>query len=568
MTFSWQHTTLESLDVGAAPLVRHFLARLQLVDLFEQHLPTLPGRQPALSTALTLEVLLTNLLLARQPLYAIPAWATRRVPEHLGLHPDQLDGLNDDRIGRALDHLDRADRASLLTALVLRVVREFEVDMTEFHQDTTTVTFSGDYAQQPEEELTQRPPRITFGYNKDHRPDLKQLLYNITISADGAVPIHCKVHDGNTSDDQVHQETWTFLKQIVGHSNFLYVADSKLCTRENMNYIAGQHGRFLTVMPRTRAEVKWFSNHIQQAAVDWVEVHREPHPRRKSEPDVVYHGVESPQCSSEGYRVLWYRSSQKQQLDREARQHRLQRARARWDQMQAAARRGLFATAEEARQAGERFLEQERVQDWLGVTVEEDVQEHYQQVGPGRPGPETAYRRVERVRYRFGLREDAEALARAGRCDGLFPLMTNDTGLTVREALHKYKYQPFAEKRHEQLKNMFAVAPMWLKNVNRISSVLWLYYVVELVGALVERELRRRMVSEGVKSLALYPEGRPSTAPTTELVWNVLEGHRRHRLLDGNGRELHRYYDELTDPARQVLELLGVDLAPYGLEGE
>jgi len=132
--------------VGAAPVVDHFLSRLQLPQLFEQHLPALPGRPPALPTARTLAVLLANLLLARQPLYAIPAWAARRVPEHLGLQPDQVPLLNDDRIGRALDHLQRADRASLLTALVLRAVRAFAIDLSELHQDTTTVTFSGDYA--------------------------------------------------------------------------------------------------------------------------------------------------------------------------------------------------------------------------------------------------------------------------------------------------------------------------------------------------------------------------------------------------------------------------------------
>ena len=60
-------------------------------------------------------------------------------------------------------------------------------------------------------------------------------------------------------------------------------------------------------------------------------------------------------------------------------------------------------------------------------------------------------------------------------CDGLFPLMTNDEGLTLKEALGKYKYQPFVEKRHEQLKTVFGVAPVWLKNVERVSSLLWLY---------------------------------------------------------------------------------------------
>jgi len=562
---TWQQTSLESLEVGATPLVRHFFSRLQLTELFEQHLPPLPGRQPALPSSVTLLLLLSNLLLARQPLYAIPAWVARRVPEHLGLQPDQLLLLNDDRIGRALDHLRRADRASLLTALVLQAIRAFDIRLEELHQDTTTVTFCGDYAGQPAVEQANRPPRITFGYNKDHRPDLKQLLYSITITADGAVPVHCKTYDGNTTDDQVHQDTWAFLRQIIGHSNFLYVADSKLCTRDNMSYIADRQGRFLTVMPRTRAEDGWFRTYLQSHAVEWREVHREPNPRRRDDPDVVYRGVEGPRGSSEGYRILWYHSSQKEDQDRRSRQQHLERAYARLDGLQAPGRRREWRTAHEARTAAARILAEEQVEGLLRVILERDETESYQQVGPGRPGPDTEYRRVQTSRYRIRFEDDGEALRRAARCDGLFPLLSNDKTLSLEEALSKYKYQPFVEKRHEQLKSVFGVAPMWLKNPGRVESLLWLYYVVELVQALLEREVRQRMAQGGLSSLALYPEGRPNEAPTAAVVLGVLEGHRRHRLLDEQGQELRRFHDELPQAAQEVLQLLGVEGAPYGL---
>jgi transposase len=566
MSVSWQHTSLESLEVGAAPLVRHFLHRLQLPELFERHLPPLPGRQPTLPSSVTLAVLLSNLLLARQPLYAIPAWVARRVPEHLGLGPDQAGLLNDDRIGRALDHLRRADRASLLTALVLHAVRAFAIDLAELHQDTTTVTFSGEYAGQPAADQAGRPPRITFGYNKDHRPDLKQLLYSITITADGAVPVHCKTYDGNTTDDQVHIDTWDFLRGILGHADFLYVADSKLCTRDNMSHIADRQGRFLTVMPRTRSEDGFFRDYLPDHPLEWREVHREANPRRRDGPAVVYHGVEAPQRSSEGYRVLWYRSSLKEEQDRQDRQRRLERAHARLEGLQAPGRRRPPRTHREAREAAERIAADEQVRRLLRVAVERAVEVSHRQVGPGRPGPDTEYRRVETWHYRARFEEDGAALTREARCDGLFPLMTNDEGLSLAGALAKYKYQPFVEKRHEQLKSVFGVAPVWLKNAGRVESLLWLYYAVELVQALLEREVRRRMRAERIASLALYPEGRPSEAPTAGVVLSVLEGHRRHRLLDGTGLEVRRFHDDLPAAAREVLELLGVSLAPYGVD--
>src|SRR5271170_84214 len=377
-------TRLEVLEVGAAPLLRRFLELLDLPGLFESHLPPLRGPQPDLPTATVLGVLVANLLLSREPFYAISTWAASFVPEYLGLLPGQATLLNDDRCGRALDHLQRADRASLLTALVLRAIRRFRLALRQLHQDTTTVTLSGEYHHQAPAEQTDRPARIRRGYNKDHRPDLKQLLYNRTVTADGAVPIHCKIHDGNTSDDSVHRQTWTDLCDLVGSSDFLYVADSKLCSKDNMNLIAHNNGRFLTVMPRTRAEDARFRDWVSHNSVNWSLVYREANPRGKDKPEVVYQGFEDAQGSQEGYRILWYLSSQKQQRDKETRQKKLHKTRKRLKQLRPRGRGPAFATAEAARAAAERVLHESGVQEFLCVSIAEEVQTEQVQVGPGR----------------------------------------------------------------------------------------------------------------------------------------------------------------------------------------
>ena len=69
--------------------------------------------------------------------------------------------------------------------------------------------------------------------------------------------------DAGFRDDECHD---TFALQLIGHANFLYVADCKLCTRENMSYIADRQGRFLTVLPRTRAETDWFRGYPEVVA--------------------------------------------------------------------------------------------------------------------------------------------------------------------------------------------------------------------------------------------------------------------------------------------------------------
>ena len=79
--------------------------------------------------------------------------------------------------------------------MVTHAVREFDVELDELHNDSTTVTFHGAYDEAAEETTTggKPTPAITWGHNKDHRPDLKQLLFVLTVARDGAVPVQFRV---------------------------------------------------------------------------------------------------------------------------------------------------------------------------------------------------------------------------------------------------------------------------------------------------------------------------------------------------------------------------------------
>ena len=136
---------LVSQRVGAFPLVNHFLARAGLPALLERYLPSDDGRY-RLKPATAVGLVVANLLLGREPLYGLGEWAARFDPVLLGLAPGEVELLNDDRVGRALERLFDADRASLLTQLLLGVVAEFGVDTRELHNDSTSISVSGVYA--------------------------------------------------------------------------------------------------------------------------------------------------------------------------------------------------------------------------------------------------------------------------------------------------------------------------------------------------------------------------------------------------------------------------------------
>ena len=453
----------------------------------------------------------------------------------------------------------------MLTALVLHTVREFAIAVQQFHNDSTSVTVTGRYANQAAAEEEDRPPLITHGHNKDHRPDLKQLVYCLTVSADGAVPIHFKTYDGNTTDDTTHQETWLFICDLKGSADFLYVADCKLCSHQNLNFIAGKKGRFLTVVPKTRKETEWMKQHVQEQTVAWQVVRREGKRVGGCAQEVVYEGFEYPQRCSDGYRLLWYRSSVKREEDAASRTRCLDKFRVWHKAFVLATKRNRFDQEDKATAKGKAVLQEHQVSDWVQLRVKETKQVSKVQIGPGRPGPNTRYEDREETFYELSFAEDQAAIVADEKCDGLFCLISNDETLSLTEALAKYKYQPFLEKRFEQLKTVFAVAPVWLKSPERIAGLMFVYYVVLLVQALLEREIRRQMTTHQIKSLPLYPEQRQSKAPTAELVLAAFEGHRRHRLLASDGQVLRTFHDPLSDVAQDVLALLGIDSSAYGI---
>ena len=140
-------------------------------------------------------------------MYGVAEWARNYGPELFDLWPEDLEHLNDDRVGRSTERVFMALTTSLVMDVVTYVVREFEVGLDELHNDSTTVTFCGDYpdAESEQKSADQTVPAITWGHNKDHRPDLKQLLYILTVSDDGGVPIYFQTTSGNVQDDQTLQ---------------------------------------------------------------------------------------------------------------------------------------------------------------------------------------------------------------------------------------------------------------------------------------------------------------------------------------------------------------------------
>ena len=214
---------LDSERLGPLPLINHFLERLGLADLLARFVPTTDPRC-RVAYAKGLGILLRSILTEREPIYRLGEVVNTYAPSGFGLTREEAKGIRDDAIGRAMDRLFDADRGSLLTALVLAAGERFDLSFSELHNDSTTVKFTGQYPQAKGRSIRgKRAPFITYGYSKDHRPDLKQLLFILTSTRDGGVPVQFRCEAGNASDSRTHEETWDALVKVAGTKEFLYV---------------------------------------------------------------------------------------------------------------------------------------------------------------------------------------------------------------------------------------------------------------------------------------------------------------------------------------------------------
>jgi transposase len=125
-----------------------------------------------------------------------------------------------------------------------------------------------------------------------------------------------------------------------------------------------------------------------------------------------------------------------------------------------------------------------------------------------------------------------------------------------------YKYQPRIEKRHALLKSTLEVAPIWLKKNARIEALMFLEFLGQMIAALIERELRQKMVEHNVDLLCSLPEGRASKTPTIDQVLRLFENQNKHALYDGD-RLIKQFADPLTPVQSQILQLLSISTAAY-----
>ncbi len=493
-------------QVDVLPMVKHFMDGLDLFNLFKKYIPAAAGSLA--DHAESLCILTANIICKNEPLYKVQEWLSQ-YSDGLAGEPVSASLFNDDRLARALSALFGSNRHSLMTEVSCNAIAVHKLLTDEIHNDSTTVTFIGKY-DTPDPEAV----KLKHGHNKDFRPDCKQIVFGLNITADGHVPLSYKLFDGNTNDDVTHIPNWNALRTLLEKEDFIYVADCKLCSQKNLDHISDNGGLFITIIPKNRKEVKKFYNHLRGKNIIWEDAFSVACSRKKSEVN-IYKTYEA-ERTRKGFRIIFVHSSSKKKDDESKRQKKIKKAIEKLEELSPKLNAYHLKTKKEIQTAIDRICKD--VKEFLNIKIVTERKQIKVKVSPGRPSlTKSVYKNKWEFTHSIQWELNKKILAEASKTDGIFPLITN-TKLCASEVLKKYKNQPFLEKRMYTKKTVLEVAPVFLKKEKRIEAMLFLYFIALMIVSLVERKIRMNMAREEIEKLPILPQGMNAKKPT----WNNL----------------------------------------------
>ena len=535
--------------VDVLPMVKFYMDQLGVYSLFAKYVQKPRGCH--VDPAQILSIMVANIVCASQPLYKIEQWAADYM-DGLTEYGLNASGYNDDQLAKNLDRLFKADRNSFMAELSANAIDAYLLEAKQIHNDSTSVTFLGEYKNEDSEAV-----KLKHGFNKDHRPDCKQIIFGLNITADGNVPLTFDLFDGNRTDDTTHIPNWNALREFLEEEDFIYIADCKLCSRKNLNHIHEHGGIFITIVPKNRSEVKDFYGFLKTNPIEWEYAYETPNSRKKS--DAIIYKTYEGEKSKTGYRIIWVHSSAKELQDKRRRENKIAKAEAQLTELSSSLNRYKLKTKEQIEKAIKKVTKGSS--ELFKIQVIEDKQTVQHQIGPGKPGPNTRYREKETTSYHLEWELDHQAIKDVATHDGIFPLITNAT-IEAAEVLKAYKNQPYLEKRMYTTKSILNIAPVFLKKPRRIEAMTFLYFIALMIVSLIERNIRKNMAEEKVEKLPILPNGMNTKTPT----WNNLNYFFKNihlSIIEKQRRIIQISLKGVTGLHETVLKLLGVSISAY-----
>ena len=496
---------IESIQqVGCLPVFKSLCDRLGLEQLIDECLP-LASRASAKSGVVFVSLLM-NRLVSPRPLYKLVDWAEQwGLKSIVGIEPEIL---TDDRVGRLLDSVaESADK--IRTALFLRAIEVFGLDVSKLHWDLSSIRVEGDYEDQDEVH-----PTITYGYDPDGTGKYKQLRVANLVCGDGAVPVFHQLYSGNRNDVNTALDCLPIiseLRKVAGTTSCL-IGDTKLISPSSMpiltdaevHFICPEaHGmqldaEYLALSSENWAPLNYFSERQANLPLDARTRYRFQETTFQL---CVASDEEPPVKTGKGgrprkavrrleFRRLFVHSSEEEKAQRANRARRMHKIE---QKLAEQSRKFLTPYWRKQSEASARRALEKLTDSATGKLFSTEIA-----LAPDGQG------------WTLTWALNSKSLADAEALDGYYTLATNvpKDCADAHEIFRDYKAQAQVERRFADWKGPLKLRPVFLKNNQRIAGLVVLLSAALMVFSLFEREARLSISEPNGKIAGLYPENR------------------------------------------------------------
>ena len=450
-------------------------------------------------------MILNGLGFVSSPLYLFSEFFKDKPCEHLIGEGVKAEYLNDYKLGRVMDKLFIKGLTEIFLAISMNVKKQFEISSKSSHLDSSSLHVHGEYNTSlpnvvidninGENQIkTPQAIEITYGYSRDHRPDLKQFIIELISSGDGDIPMFFETASGNQSDSSNFAKIFSRYKEYVKDSDSLMVADSALYNAKNINLLSGM--KWLCRVPLTIGIAKELVSTL--LSTDFIVSSLPGYHYCKR--IINYGGIEQ--------RWLVVESSERKNSDLRKLEKRISKSKINASNNLKKLLNSEFKSEQEAIQSVKnlnkklKYHQIDNIEYKITKSKNKTEQKTFYQVNAS-------------------ISENINAIKMAYNSAGRFILATNileEESLSNDEMLAEYKAQQSCERGFGFIKDpLFFADSIFLKSPERIQAMAMIMGLCLLVYTLAQRELRKALSAS--KSTIKNQLGKAINNPTMRLIF-------------------------------------------------
>jgi len=559
---------ISSERVDDIPVIVEWLQQIEIAKWIDQKLSQPHGNHQGLSYGqLSVLLLIYIMTQADHRLCAVEAWVKthqQTLELSTGWSIGEKD-VTDDRLARVVEELGKQEEACQQIELKVgqQLIRAYELPTEVARADTSSFSVHHQQLESEGESV------LRHGHSKDKRPDLLQYRQLLGTVDPAGIPLVSATLAGNGADDPLYYPTWQKMVSVIGHKQFVFLADCKAAAIATRAQIAAKGGVYCFPVPMSGQNPLLLKQWVLDPPSPSVEIRL---PQQPTDDPAVGQGFEvelgkfwfNPTTQKwvrwqERYLVVY--STSLATAQRRGLHQRLDQAQTALDKLVAKPGNEL----ESLNAKVEAILKRHRVQEFFSVTTTTQTVTQTRYVGRGRPAANAPTQQLTQIQLHLQVQRQPQAIEQAEQLAGWRLYLTNApiTQLSLPQAILYYRDQWLLERGFHRFKRgQLPALPIYFQNQDRIAGLMFLLTLALRVFTLIEFVVRLALQTAQQSLAGLY-EGNPkreTNRPSAEQLLKAFDNLTLYFLPDAS-----IFITPLSDLQKRILALMKLPESLYQL---